>query len=74
MLQVDSNSPILKRLDGTFEITHNGYPYHVCPLELDPANLYDVDEVAGLWDNLPDGDPRKQLESAPPNPEVVAAP
>ncbi len=57
--------PITKNPDGTFNITHAGstgiHPYNVCPKDIDPAGVYDVDEVAAFWDSLLAGDPRKLM-------------
>lgn len=61
---------VIKNPDGTFVVQHEFswgvLPYHVCPYEADPANLYDLAEVAAFWDSLPEGDPRKALPPPPP--------
>ena len=58
--------PVTKNNNGTFNVIHTGsagtHPYNVCPKDIDPMGIYDVDEVAALWESLPDGDPRKQEE------------
>lgn len=59
------HSSITKKPDGTFIVTHKSAQgsllYHVCPKTADPANLYDIAEVAAFWESLPDNDPRKQV-------------
>ena len=61
---------VIKNPDGTFVIVHRSawgeLPYHICSREIDPANLYDLTEVAAFWDSLPEGDPRKALPPPPP--------
>lgn len=37
---------IKARKDGTFVVISNGEPYHVVSKEIDPYNIYDLDEVA----------------------------
>ena len=59
------NKPIIKRLDGTFEIVHNGFPYQVCTKEIDPDGIYDIAEVAAFWGSLPAYDPNKRVEMPP---------
>lgn len=61
---------VIKNPDGTFVVHHSTswgmLPYHVCPHDLDPANLYDLAEVAAFWESLPEGDPRKAFPAPPP--------
>lgn len=62
-------NPVVKNPDGTFIVIHKApwgeLPYHVCAREVDPANAYDLAEVAAFWDSLPEGDPRKVVYVEP---------
>lgn len=45
---------IIKRKDGTFIIDHDGMPYHVVSREIDPDNIYDIDEIKAYAEKHPD--------------------
>ena len=53
---------IIKNNDGTYTIWHEGNPYQVCPKDIDPGGLYDIDEIAVEWEAMDDDDPNKQME------------
>ena len=68
--------PVEKRLDDSFVIQTNGYPYNVCPRKTDPDGIHDYEEVSEFWEQLTLDDPRRQMEELPALPsltETVAA-
>ena len=58
-----NDSPIIKQLDGTFIVVHNGNPYQVCSKDVDPLNLYNIKDISLFWSILDDSDPRKKVET-----------
>lgn len=62
------DNAIIKSHDGVYYIireTPESPPYSVCPLDIDPINLYNFDEVAATWAALPDDDAKKVLAEDP---------
>ena len=59
--------PIIKRDDCTYVVMHNmngaDLPYHVNSKEADPAGIYDINEVAAVWNALSDDDSNKQTQA-----------
>lgn len=63
------SEPIIRVADDSYTVIHNGNPYSVCPKDVDPLGLFDLEEVAGYWDSLPEDDSRKQIYAEPSPPE-----
>ena len=62
MIELNENA-IIKRSDGTYIVSHNGLPYHVCDKETDPLGIYDIKEIAAEWDAKPDGSEDKLTQA-----------
>lgn len=55
--------PIISRPDGSFVVNHEGSPYHVVSREIDPHNLYDIEEVRAYAESHPDQVTQESLPS-----------
>lgn len=49
-----ASPPIILRSDGSFVVNHEGNPYHVVSREIDPHNLYDIEEVRSYAQTHPE--------------------